>query len=76
MARISVNVALAQGAELARVESALRSLGLSVESSDAELGFVSGSCEESALERLQGVPGVAAVERGHSYQLPEPGQPQ
>jgi hypothetical protein len=76
MAREQVVVVLAEGADAAHVVSDLRAHGLSVESSDAELGFVAGSCEESSIERLRAVAGVAGIERGRRFQLPDPSRPQ
>jgi hypothetical protein len=76
MPRAQVVVALAEGADAARVVSELRARGLSVESSDAELGFVAGSCEESSIASLRAVAGVAGIEPARGFQLPDPSRPQ
>jgi len=72
MARVQVMVSLSDGADTNSTVSGLKSAGLSVEQVHAELGVISGSCDEGSVDRLRAVAGVGGVERAREVQLPKP----
>lgn len=59
-------------ATLDDVVGGLRAAGMVVEHTMDALGTVSGRVDPERLESLAGVPGVAAVERSSSIELPPP----
>lgn len=58
--------------DLSRVLTRMQQAGLVVDDVQEALGTVVGSIDASAIGRLETVPGVSAVEREHSFQLPPP----
>lgn len=54
------------------VAEELRSAGMDVHEALPELGTISGAVELDRMAKLEGVPGVAGLERGREVSIPPP----
>ena len=61
-----------QLAEMKSVAKRLEQAGLNITQILDIVGIISGACEESQLNNLRQISGVAAVEIDQNYQLPFP----
>jgi len=59
-------------ADFRGVAERLREAGLSIEDLLEELGVITGRIDESKAQELEGIEGVAHVERSRDYQLAPP----
>jgi hypothetical protein len=73
--RVTIAVADDHMDRLDSVVAGLRDAGVSVEQTLAAAGAIVGSTEETNVEALGRVAGVAAVEREGTFQLPPPDSP-
>lgn len=62
--------------DMSAVVEELRAAGLRVNEVLHSVGVVTGTVDGRALAHLSTVPGVAEVERSHTFQLPPPDSPQ
>jgi len=69
---ITISVDEAHIARIDEVAAWLRAAGMEVERSLGSIGAISGHVAHDRLLGLSQVPGVAAVERERSFQLPPP----
>jgi hypothetical protein len=60
---------------LSEVAERLKAAGLDVQQQLASAGVLTGTVSPDQLAALQGLEGVAAVEKSHTYQLPPPDSP-
>jgi hypothetical protein len=75
--KVRVTIAVADD-HMDRVDSVvagLRDAGVSVEQTLAAAGAIVGSVDETNVDALARVTGVAGVERERTYQLPPPDSP-
>ncbi len=63
------------GADLDSVADQLAKAGLQVQDKLHAVGSITGSAEDKDIPQLRGVPGVADVSQGHTFQLNPPGTP-
>jgi hypothetical protein len=69
---VSVSVADDHLDKIQKVKKALQSAGMEIEDVLEAAGVITGSAKEEAIDSLEGVKGVTAVERSQTYQLPPP----
>jgi riboflavin synthase alpha subunit len=69
---VTVSVDDAHFGKIEEVAQRLRSAGMNVGRTLGAIGAISGHVDSGHLAGLSKVPGVSAVEREHSYQLPPP----
>jgi hypothetical protein len=76
-ADVDVSVLVADDAidRIDEVAERLRAAGMRISGVQHGIGTIGGAIPERALEALSAVRGVAAVERGRSFQLPPPDAP-
>jgi hypothetical protein len=63
------------GADLDKVADQLAKAGLQVQDKLYAVGSITGSAQDKDIPQLRGVPGVADVSQGHTFQLNPPGTP-
>ena len=63
------------GADLDSVADQLAKAGLQVQDKLHAVGSITGSAQDKDIPQLRGVPGVADVSPGHTFQLNPPGTP-
>jgi hypothetical protein len=63
------------GADLDKIADQLAKAGLQVQDKLHAVGSITGSAEDKDIPQLRGVPGVADVSQGHTFQLNPPGTP-
>jgi hypothetical protein len=63
------------GADLDSVADQLAKAGLQVQDKLHAVGSITGSAQDKDIPQLRGVPGVADVSQGHTFQLNPPGTP-
>lgn len=72
LVRVLISVDSAQPGAVARVTSALGSLGFQTAEVLEELGTITGSCPEDQVDAVRRVAGVLSVERESGIELPAP----
>lgn len=55
---------------IAEIAHALREAGFHVTQQLDAIGVIVGSADDDTVDRVRGLPGVAAIEEEQSYQLP------
>ncbi len=69
---VTVTVAASPAGAIEDVADALRDAGLDVGRVLGSIGVITGTADEAALDAIGDVPGVVAVERSGTVQLPPP----
>ena len=72
---LTVSLSSAAPAEVARVAEALRAAGLQITATLEQIAVITGRANESAVQAIARVPGVAHVERQGPVQIPPPDSP-
>jgi hypothetical protein len=73
--RVTISVDEAHRDRLTEVLERCKQTGFEVDQQLEGIGVVTGSIDNDRVDELRGLPGVAAVEPEHTYQLPDPDSP-
>jgi hypothetical protein len=73
MTQVTVTVDDTHLRSIGTVARSLEQTGMRVDRVMAAVGVITGSVDTGTESTLNGVPGVASVDRDNSYQLPSPG---